>query len=284
MHQIQLLKKYPVQADKSKGQNFLIDENIQRKIIQCLAPQAGECVLEIGAGLGALTDWVLDTGARVTAVEKDSRFYEILKEELKSYENLELVLGDILEFDFSAFAEKCRGGKGPLKVVSNLPYYISTDILFYLIKHRADISLAVLMMQQEFADRLVARPSTKAYGRLTLAVQFYADVVSEFKVARGCFTPRPQVGSVVLSLRFHGRTVPGLDVDLMFNVIRASFATRRKHILNNLSAGPFELTREEWEAILTERGIEHRKRAEELHLKDYIDLTLHIQQFLKDKK
>jgi len=279
MHQIQMLRKYEVRLNKLKGQNFLVDENIQKKLILAIDPQRTDWILEIGAGLGAITDELARSGAKIIAVEKEKTFADILGEELSEFRNLSILSKDILKTDLKKLLSETRAPKGKKwKIAGNLPYFITTPILFYLLDGRDYIDEAVVMIQKEVADRLVAQPGNKTYGRLTLALRYYADVSLEFEVGRSCFTPVPQVDSAVIRIVFHGRRVEGLDEALMFRIIQAAFAMRRKNILNALSTGPLGLERQDWLEVLGKLGIPVNKRAEELHLKDYIALAFAVKE------
>lgn len=283
MHQIQMLRKYGVRLNKLKGQNFLVDENIQKKMIAAFNPQRTDWVFEIGAGLGAITDLLAESGARVFASEKEKIFAEILSGELEAFENLTVLNKDILKVDFGELLQKSGGRKADRrwKVIGNLPYFITTPIIFRLIDSRSFIDSALIMVQKEVAERMTAQPGGKDYGRLTLALRYYADVSLEFEVGRGCFTPEPRVDSAVVRIVFHGKRVEGLDEELLFRIIQAAFAMRRKNILNALSGGPFDLDRSQWAKILSDLKIPENKRAEELHLKDYIELARIVQSALK---
>jgi 16S rRNA (adenine1518-N6/adenine1519-N6)-dimethyltransferase len=299
MHQIQLIRKYGIQPRKIIGQNFLVDENIQRKIVALLDLKPADQVLEIGAGLGALTGLLAGSGAKVFAVEKDKNLAGILKAELERFPNLQVLNEDALKLDFGKLENGTRRGRR-YKVVGNLPYFITTPILFFLIAERRWIEFALIMVQKEFAERLFAQPGTKSYGRLTLALRYHAEAAHAFDVSRHCFTPVPGVDSSLVRLKFRRRGVAGLDEELFFRAIQAAFASRRKNILNALShgllepAGPAEwdgpaspsghpplgragLGREEWKTLLAGLGIPETKRAEELLLKDYIRLTFALQ-------
>ncbi len=270
MHQIQLLRKYDIRPQKVVGQNFLIDENIQRKIVNSLRIGKSDSILEIGAGLGALTEGLLETGATVYAVEKDKNLASVLQTELGAHPDFHLLNEDILRLDLGKLAKSTRS---KWKVVGNLPYFITTPILFYLIDNKQRIDWAMVMVQKEVAERILAQPGNKSYGRLTLALRYHAEVSHEFDVSRNSFTPVPQVDSSVIKMAFHARKVVDLNEDLMFKIIQAAFSTRRKNILNCLSNSSLSLSREEWKKILEELKIPTNTRAEELLLKDYIDLT-----------
>lgn len=269
MRQIAMLRKYRIRPQKKWGQHFLVDENIQRRILEVLDLGPQDTVLEIGAGLGALTEGLAASGAGVLALEKDKTLAEILSRELEQHPNLRVLNQDILKLDFATLA---GGGKG-LKIVGNLPYSITTPILFHLIDQRKWIHFAVITIQKEVADRLLARPRSKAYGRLTLAFRYYGEVVRKFDIASGAFSPSPKVASSVLKISFPSPQHEDLNEELLFKIIQAAFALRRKTILNSLTASSPVRSRAFWQPLLAEAGIPENKRAEELDLKDYIRLT-----------
>ena len=285
--QIALLKKYGLSVRGFHGQHLLIDPNIQRKIIEVLDPRPKEWILEIGPGLGALTAEILAAGARVIAVEKDKRFCEILEGELGGdYKGkLRIENADVLKTDFkklgalaarsSTAVEKSKRPK-KLKVVSNLPYYITSPVLFWLIANRAYVERAILMMQREVADRLLAQPGDKDYGRPTLAIRYYAEVHRAFDVSRNCFTPKPEVDSSVVTLDFHppSKLPQGIDEPFLFHVIQAAFGARRKTLLNCLAHDPdIGKPRAQLVEILRRLSIREDARGEDLLLKDFISLA-----------
>ncbi len=272
--QIDLLKKYGLSIKGNMGQHLLIDPNIQKKIVDALDLKAGELVFEIGPGLGALTGEILNRGAKVFAVEKDPRFVEILREEYGEKRGLEVAEDDIIRFDFKKFAEKL--GKKKIKVVSNLPYYITAPILFCLADAREIISMAVLMMQKEVADRVMASPGTKDYGRLTLAVRYSADVKHLFDVSRGCFTPQPEVSSSVLEFDFYPKKqlLDSKTEKRVFKLIELAFSQRRKTFMKILSHDPqIGKTRDEISKIFEKHSIKPTARGEELMFKDYLAIA-----------
>ena len=298
--QITLLKKYGLEVHGFRGQHLLIDPNIQRKIVELVEPKPNEWILEIGPGLGALTLELLASGARVIAVEKDRRFCEILEGEFGTdykgklrIENADILKTDLRKLLFHASSISQRGkikrssrGLNPgylslnrqkkIKIVSNLPYYITTPVLFWLISNRALVEKAVLMMQCEVADRLLAQPGDKDYSRLTLGVRYYARVHRAFDVSRNCFTPKPDVDSTVVTLDFHppSRFPKGIDENFLFHLIQTAFGARRKSLLNRLSHDPkISRSREELLKIFARLGIPEKTRAEELLLKDFISLA-----------
>lgn len=283
--QISLLKKYGLEVRGVKGQHLLIDPNIQRKIVELISPKPKEWILEIGPGLGALTAEILAAGASVVAVEKDRRFCEILEGELGGDYKGKLWVenADILKTNFEKLLRGCsrlssRGAKrqSNLKVVSNLPYYVTSPVLFWLIENRAFVEKAVLMMQREVARRILAQPGNKDYGRLTLAVRYYAEVHRAFDVSRNCFAPKPDVDSSVIVLDFHppSKLPKGIDETLLFHLIKVAFGARRKTLLNRLANDPeIGKSRGEWVEILKKLGIPENTRGEELLLKDFLSLA-----------
>lgn len=289
--QIALLKKYGLEIRGFRGQHVLIDPNVQKKIVALAAPRPGEWVLEIGPGLGALTGELLAAGASVLAVENDRRFCEILEGELGGdypgrlwTENADVLKTslDILLVRARRFLKGRKNSKPPskLKVVSNLPYYITSPVLFWLIGNRARVELAILMMQKEVSDRLLAQPGERDYGRLTLALRYYAETCRAFEVSRNCFTPKPDVDSSVVVLDFHpaSKFPKGLDENFLFHLVQTAFAGRRKTLLNQLSRdSKIGKPREELSGILQKLGLAEKVRGEELLLKDFIALALSLQ-------
>ncbi len=276
MHQIQLLKKYELSITGMRGQHLLVDENIQRKFISLVDPKPGETIIEIGPGLGAITELLLESGAKVIAIEQDPRFVEILKGELAGdYKNLTLIQSDILKIDLLKF----KKGKEKLKVVGNIPYYITSAILLYLIGYRTIIDSAYLTVQREIADRIFAQPATKAYGRLSLLVRFYSDVRRAFEISRHCFSPKPKVDSATMELIFRDKLPSDVNETVLFDLIKHGFGKRRKNILNALAegfsteSGSTKMTKENLKQILQTAGIDEKARAEELMLKDFIRLA-----------
>ena len=300
MHQIQLLKKYGLSVRGARGQHLLVDENVQRKLIACVKPRPNEPVIEIGPGLGALTELLLAAGACVTAIEQDERFIQILNGELGgAYHHLKLVHGDILKIDLAKYVK--RGTR--VKVIGNIPYYITSPILLHLIEHRHVIDAAYLTVQREIADRIFAQPGTKQYGRLSLLVRFYSDVDRKFEISRHCFSPKPDVDSTFLEIEFRARqagsaplgqapvgrlepryrTVGSVNEALLFDLIKAGFGVRRKNILNALARHflsqenqVFGLSKGELVNVLSRAGISGSARAEDLMLKDFVRLTEHL--------
>ncbi len=274
--QIDLLKKYGLPIQGFSGQHLLIDANIQKKIVEALSIEPDDWVLEIGPGLGALTEEILKKGCKLWVIEKDPRFVEVLQGELgvDYKDQLTILKGDVLEFSFDRL--KKIGKSKKWKIISNLPYYITAPILFHMIESRSLFSEAVIMMQKEVARRLNAAPSTKDYGRLTLGVRYSADVEYLFDVSRGCFTPKPKVDSAVIKLKFHteSKMPRGVDEEFIFHLIKLAFSQRRKTLLNLMvkDAG-VGMTREEVSKLFQDHGLKENVRGENLLLKDYLALA-----------
>lgn len=260
-----IMKEYNIAPNKSFGQNFLLDENILEKI----ASHASENVLEIGPGMGALTHCLCEKSKKVVAVEIDSGMVNVLKYTQKDHDNLTVIHGDILDKNIQNQAEELLGNN--YNVIANLPYYITTPIIMALLERNVDEM--ILMMQKEVADRMVAQPSTKAYGSLSVAVQFFADVEKLFIVKPGSFYPRPNVDSCVLRIkRKKTPAVEVIDEKLFFRVVKASFSMRRKTLLNNLTSN-FELDRQTASNILQQADIDEKRRGETLNMQEFATLT-----------
>lgn len=264
-----ILEERGLTAAKSRGQNFLADPNMARAIVARAEPEEGDRILEIGPGLGALTIHLLEKGARVTAVELDHGLADWLEDELAPQfpERLKVVRDDILNVDL----EQLIGAEEKIKVVGNLPYLISTPVLFKLLAVRPLIEKAVLMFQKELADRLTAGPGKKDYGRLSVNLGYHADIVRYIDVGAEVFYPRPKVGSTVLGFVF--REKPGLRAEneaLFSRVVAAGFAKRRKTLRNSLKSA-FSL--DEVETALERAGIEPTRRAETLSIDEFVKLT-----------
>ena len=291
--QIELLKKHRLPIRGIMGQHLLIDPNMQRKIVDFLAPGPKDKVLEIGPGLGARTGEILKRGVSVIAIEKDERFIPVLEEEFRVYgKKFKLFRGDILETnlrvilrailkDSSAALRVTREGEGrsQLKVISNLPYYITAPILLKLIEARKLFSEAVLTMQKEVAQRLIAFPGTKHYGRLTLAVRYGAEVEHGFDIPKTCFTPAPEVDSSVVRLIFHKgpALLKSAEEKSLFNLIRIAFSQRRKTLLRVLSGErSLGTDRPRILEIFKSLGLSEKVRGEELLLKDFMALAAQL--------
>ena len=276
--QIELIKKHNLKIRGHLGQHLLIDPNLQRKIVDLLELKPQDAVLEIGAGLGALTGEVLRRGVRVWAIEKEKSFIPILEQESAVYPKgrFHMIARDILETDLQKTFEEMGAAKRPVKVLGNLPYYITAPILFRLFDHPREISRAVLTVQKEVAQRMVAGPGTKDYGRLSLAVRYFTEARLAFSIPPSCFTPRPEVDSAVVVLDFHGKPAAGGRVHekLLFHLIESAFRQRRKTLLHLLQRDRLlKTSRQELEEIFKARGWSGTVRGEELLLKDFISLA-----------
>lgn len=271
---IQILQKHDFHFRKKFGQNFLIDTHVLEKIVEAAGVQSGDFVLEIGPGIGTLTQYLCEGAGRVLAVEIDPNLIPILKETLAGYDNVEIVHGDILKQDIQAIADRYNGGR-PIKVVANLPYYITTPIIMELFESHVPLANVTVMVQREVAERMQAGPGTKAYGALSLAVQYYAAPYLAANVPPNCFMPRPSVGSAVIRLDCLGRTpVEVRDERLMFRLIRASFNQRRKTLLNGLvNGGVLKLSKEEVAAAIRAAGLDPAVRGEKLGLVEFAALA-----------
>jgi 16S rRNA (adenine1518-N6/adenine1519-N6)-dimethyltransferase len=266
-------------AKKSFGQNFLVDTNYIEKIISALNLQAGETVVEIGPGRGALTEKLLESGARVVAVELERDMIAVLKQEYGDNENFSLIEGDALKVDFSALVNPpSEGGSPPkVKLVANLPYYISTAILQKLIEHREVFSEIILMFQREVVDRITAEVGNKERGFLTVLTEAFLTAEKLFDVSPNAFRPAPKVWSAVVRLKPKlGNDIR--DVKLFREIISAGFAQKRKTILNNLKSAPPELRGKIGDAgeFLNETGIASNRRAETLTLEEWKQIFAHL--------
>ncbi|MDD5217201.1 MAG: 16S rRNA (adenine(1518)-N(6)/adenine(1519)-N(6))-dimethyltransferase RsmA [Candidatus Omnitrophica bacterium] len=279
--QIELLKKYGLSVRGYLGQHILIDPNIQKKIVDALDPGPKDLVLEIGPGLGALTEQILKRGSKVWAVEKDPRFAEILKGELgPAYkQQLQVIHNDILDVKLERLLP--RKQKASWKVISNLPYYITAPILLHVLSYRKIVTHAIFTMQKEVANRLKATPGTKDYGRLSLAVRYAADVHYLFDIPPTCFAPPPEVNSSAVELVFHtGSQMPEeIDEGFLFYLIQLAFSARRKTLLHHLCHDPkIRRDRRELLDVLKKLGLPEKVRGEDLLLKDFFALASELEQ------
>lgn len=271
---IDILQKYQFHFQKKYGQNFLIDTHVLEKIIESAGITKDDFVLEIGPGIGTMTQYLCENARQVMAVEIDQNLIPILQETLSAYDNVTIVNEDILKLDIAKVAEEYNEGK-PIKVVANLPYYITTPIIMGLFESHVPLKSVTVMVQKEVADRMQSEPGTKAYGALSLAVQYYADAEVVANVPPNCFMPRPNVGSAVIRLTCHEqKPVSVKDEKFMFRVIRASFNQRRKTLQNGLGndAG-LPVTKEEAAAALEKMGLSPTIRGERLSLQEFAQLS-----------
>lgn len=271
---IEILQKYNFNFQKKFGQNFLIDEHVLDKIIRAAEITKDDYVLEIGPGIGTMTQYLACAAREVTAVEIDRALIPILEDTLKEYDNVSIINEDILKVDIAALAKKKNGGR-PIKVVANLPYYITTPIIMGLFESHVPLESITVMVQKEVADRMQVGPGTKDYGALSLAVQYYAEPYIVANVPPNCFMPRPAVGSAVIRLTRHQKPpVEVMDEKLMFRLIRASFNQRRKTLANGLkNSGELNLSKEVITAAIEKLGKGSSVRGEALDLEEFARLT-----------
>ena len=281
---IEVLQKYNFVFQKKFGQNFLIDTHVLDKIIGSAEITKDDVVLEIGPGIGTMTQYLACAAKKVIAVEIDKALIPILEDTLSEYENVRVINHDVLKVDIAKLAEEENGGK-PIKVVANLPYYITTPIIMGLFENHVPIKSITVMVQKEVADRMQVGPGTKDYGALSLAVQYYAKPYIVANVPPNCFMPRPKVGSAVIRLeRYENPPVTVEDEKLMFRLIRASFNQRRKTLANGLKNAPdIPLEKEEIEAVITELGKPLTIRGEALTLEEFAALSELVGKRIDDK-
>ena len=281
---IQVLQKYHFNFQKKFGQNFLIDPHVLDKIIASAEITKDDCVLEIGPGIGTMTQYLCENAREVVAVEIDKNLIPILEDTLSEYDNVTVINEDILKVDINKIVEDKNAGK-PIKVVANLPYYITTPIIMGLFESHVPLDSITIMVQKEVADRMQVGPGTKDYGALSLAVQFYASPKIVANVPPNCFMPRPNVGSAVIRLsRYENPPVHVENERFLFALIRASFNQRRKTLVNGLSNAGIMIPGEEKGVItkevvlqaLAELGLKETIRGEALSLQEFADLSNQI--------
>ncbi len=268
-----ILKQYEFSTKKKFGQNFLIDEGVLRGIVETAGVTKEDHVLEIGPGIGSMTHYLCEEAGHVTAVEIDDKLIPILTDMMQGYDNFTLIHDDILKVDLDALAKEA-GGR-PFKVVANLPYYITTPIVMELLEKKLPIESITIMVQKEVAERMQAGPGTKAYGALSLAVQYYADAEIEMEVSPSSFLPPPQVSSTVIKLtRYEKPPVEVEDEKLMFRLIRDSFNQRRKTLVNALSnGGGAGVSKDVIRESILEIGEKETVRGEALSLAKFAELA-----------
>lgn len=268
----EVLSKYGFRFTKSLGQNFLIDGNIVRKIADAAEIDEEDNVIEIGPGVGTLTEELALRAKKVVAIEIDEKLRELHKETL-ALENVKVIYGDFLDIDLKVLTEKEFGDES-FKVVANLPYYVTTPIIEKLVLSNTNLISITVMVQKEVAKRLSAGPGGKDYGSLSVFINYYTDCKYRFQVSRSVFMPKPNVDSAVLSLKMKDREE--VDTDFLFKVVRAAFTTRRKTILNSLSNSKLNYTKDEIKKALELSGVDERRRAETLDLREFIVLSVNF--------
>ncbi|MGN0466401.1 MAG: 16S rRNA (adenine(1518)-N(6)/adenine(1519)-N(6))-dimethyltransferase RsmA [Lachnospiraceae bacterium] len=271
---IEIIKKYEFAFQKKFGQNFLIDGHVLDKIMRAADINKEDIVLEVGPGIGTMTQYLAEGAKKVIAVEIDKKLIPILKDTLSEYDNVTVLNQDILKLDFGEFFETYAEGR-PIKVVANLPYYITTPIIMQLFESGLPIENMTVMVQKEVALRMQAEPGTKEYGALSLAVQYYASPYIAANVPANCFMPRPKVGSAVICLKKHKeKPVQVKDEKFMFQIIRASFNQRRKTLQNGLvNSQELSITKEQVINALEQLGISPTIRGEKLTLEQFAALS-----------
>lgn len=270
-----IMKKHNVRFSKSLGQNFIINDYIIDEIIRRGDITEKDSILEIGPGIGVLTQALADTAHQVVAVELDNKLIPILNETLDEYDNVEIIHNDILKIDINKIIEEKM--ERPTKVVANLPYYITTPIIMKLVEEPSDIKEIIVMVQKEVAERMVSDPGSKDYGSLSVAVQYYCDAMIILDVPRDNFMPAPNVDSAVIRLII--RDTPAVEVidhDFFFKIIKGAFALRRKTLVNSLSKSAIGIDKNLLKEILNDMNIDLRIRGEKLDINDFADLANRI--------
>ena len=271
---IEVIKKYEFCFQKKFGQNFLIDGHVLDKIIAGAGVTKDDMVLEIGPGIGTMTQYLAEAAGKVVAVEIDRNLLPILKETLADYDNVKVIHADVLSLDLEKLVQEENGGR-PIKVVANLPYYITTPIIMALFEQHVPLANVTVMVQKEVAARMKSGPGSKDYGALSLAVQYYAEPYIVANVPCNCFMPRPNVDSAVIRLtRYEEPPVQVKDEKMLFKIIRASFNQRRKTLQNGLNnSSELNFTKDQIAAAIEEAGFSPSVRGEALTLEQFAKLT-----------
>ena len=271
---IEVIKKYEFCFQKKFGQNFLIDGHVLDKIIAGAGVTKDDMVLEIGPGIGTMTQYLAEAAGKVVAVEIDRNLLPILQETLADYDNVKVIHADVLSLDLEKLVQEENGGR-PIKVVANLPYYITTPIIMALFEQHVPLANVTVMVQKEVAARMKSGPGSKDYGALSLAVQYYAEPYIVANVPCNCFMPRPNVDSAVIRLtRYKEPPVQVKDEKMLFKIIRASFNQRRKTLQNGLNnSSELNFTKDQIAAAIAEAGFSPSVRGEALTLEQFAKLT-----------
>ncbi len=279
---IEILKKYNIKFQKKFGQNFLIDTHVLDKIINAAGITEKDFVLEIGPGIGTMTQYLCENAREVMAVEIDRNLIPVLSETLSEYNNVTVVNEDILKIDINKVADERNGGKA-IKVVANLPYYITTPVIMGILESHVPLESITVMVQKEVAQRMKAEPGTKDYGALSLAVQYYSDAEIIANVPANCFMPRPNVGSAVIKLCCHKKTCVSVDNEkFLFKIIRASFNQRRKTLQNGIvNDGSTGVKKEQVAEALRQMGLAETIRGEALSLGQFAEFSNILWDILK---
>ena len=271
---IEVIQKYEFAFQKKFGQNFLIDTHVLDKIISAAEITKDDLVVEIGPGIGTMTQYLACAAREVVAIEIDKMLIPILQDTLSAYDNVKIINEDVLKVDINKLAEEKNGGR-PVKVVANLPYYITTPIIMGLFENHVPLHSITIMVQKEVADRMRMGPGTKDYGALSLAVQYYAEPYLVANVPQNCFMPRPKIGSAVIKLTVHEKPpVTVRDEKLMFKLIRASFNQRRKTLANGLNNSPeLHYSKDQIAEAIEKLGTSPSIRGEALTLEEFARLS-----------
>lgn len=267
----EILERYGFKFSKSLGQNFLIDGNIVRKIVDEGDITPEDYIIEIGPGMGTLTEELALRAKKVIAIEIDDTLLPILDETLGKYDNVQVIHGDVLKIDIEKLIEENLSG-GPVKVVANLPYYVTTPIIAKLIEDNLNLESIIVMVQKEVAERMEAGPGGKEYGSLSVFVNFYSKPEIVVKVPKTVFMPQPKIDSAVIKLEIK-KELPDVDKDKFFKIVKAAFSKRRKTILNSLSTYGFNIEKETIKEALEKLNINVDTRAENLSVEDFIKIS-----------
>lgn len=268
-----VIEKYHLSIQKKFGQNFLIDDSVLTGTVEAASITKDDTVLEIGPGIGTMTQYIAERAGKVFAVEIDKMLIPILEDTLSDYHNVKVINEDILKVDIEKIVHEENNGK-PVKVVANLPYYITTPILMRLLESELPIESITVMVQKEVADRMAQKPGSKDYGALSLAVQFYTEPSIVQTVPPSCFIPQPGVDSAVIHLRCHNNPpVEVIDSKFMFAVIRGAFSQRRKTLSNGVANANIGLTRDQVVTALSQMGLNPSVRGEKLSLSEFAELS-----------
>lgn len=271
-----IMKQYGIKANKSLGQNFLVNGEVVENIINCSKINQNDMVIEIGPGLGVLTKYLLEKAGKVLCIELDPKMVEILEDRFKFYSNFEILNEDVLKVDLNKIIRKNKMSDNikNVKIVANLPYYITTPIVMKLLEERLDIESITIMIQKEVADRLIEIPSQKNTGAITYTVYYYCESEKIMEVLNSSFIPEPEVTSEVIKMNI--RKKPAVEIDnpkVMFMIIKSAFMQRRKTLLNALTNAQVFSSKQEGENILKQVGLEPNVRAENLTLQNYADIA-----------
>lgn len=271
---VEVIKKYDFSFQKRYGQNFLIDEHVLDKIIDAADVTSDDGVIEIGPGIGTMTQRLCNRAGKVVAIEIDKELIPILSETLSEYDNVKVINADVMKVDLEQLVRDEFGGMR-IKVVANLPYYITTPIVMGLLEKHIPVTSITIMVQKEVAERMQAGPGSKDYGALSLAVQYYADAYIAANVPPNCFMPRPKVGSSVIRLTLHDTIIDDINKEkLMFNLIRGAFNQRRKTLVNAVSNfSGLDFSKDEIVEALNKLGLSETIRGEALSLEQFADLA-----------